>query len=156
MARSVSDTCAPFRLTTMAISQTSTAERTLINTAVCPAAKRHADILQLEYGLGRLLGHIVDGILIAQPIGALDCIIKVILPFVVVHVGECRIYATLGSDRVRSCGKQLSNHSGLETSVGETVCGSQSSATRAYYYGVVRVIDDTVVRFLFLLENKND
>lgn len=100
MARPVGDRTAPMRLATLAVVVALAAERALIDLALLGARERHAVVLQLNDGLGRLARHIMDGVLVAQPIGALDRVVAMPLPVVGLHVAERRIDAALRGDRV--------------------------------------------------------
>ena len=51
------------------------AEGSLVDFALVGAAERHAVVLKLDDGLGRLPSHVVDGVLIAQPVGALHRVV---------------------------------------------------------------------------------
>jgi len=51
--------------------------------------------------------HILNCILVAQPIAALDCIIGMPSPIILGHVAQCCIYASLSSHRVRPRRKEL-------------------------------------------------
>jgi len=79
--------------------------------------ERHADVFQLQNSLWSLLGHIVDGVLVAKPVGALNRIIEMVFPHILVHVGQRSIDASLGSNCVRARWKELGDDSGLEAGV---------------------------------------
>ena len=50
----------------------------------------------LNDSLGRLLGHVVDGVLVSQPIRALDGVVEMIAPIVFLHVAQRSVYSSLG------------------------------------------------------------
>ena len=77
-----------------------TAERTLVDGTVIKAGERQAHVLQLIDGLGAGLAHVFDGFLITDVIGALDGVIHVPLPVVVVGIAQGDRDPALGGDRV--------------------------------------------------------
>ena len=79
-----------------------TAERTLVDGTVVKAGERQAHVLQLIDGLGAGLAHVFDGFLITDVIGALDGVIHVPLPVVVVGIAQGDRDPALGGDRVRT------------------------------------------------------
>ena len=96
-----------------------------------------------------LLGHVVNAVLVAEPIAALDRVIEVVLPLVVVHVSESGVDAALSGHRVRTRRKELRNDGRLEAGVRQAVRCAQTGATRANHHRIVRVINKAVVGFLF-------
>uniref|UniRef100_A0A2M3ZLN8 Uncharacterized protein n=1 Tax=Anopheles braziliensis TaxID=58242 RepID=A0A2M3ZLN8_9DIPT len=91
---------ATMRLASLAVLQTLSTESSLIDLAIGGTRERHAVVFQLNHGLRCLARHVVDCILIAQPIRTLHRIVHVPLPIVLLHITEGRINASLGSDRV--------------------------------------------------------
>lgn len=70
-------------------------ESSLVNLAICGSAKRHAVALELAHGNRSLTCHVVDGVLVSKPVAALDSIIEVILPAVLVHVTQRSVDSAL-------------------------------------------------------------
>src|SRR5690625_5202689 len=66
------------------------AKGALIDGAIGVAVERHAKVLELVDSMVGLATHELDGILIAQPIGALDGVVHVPVPVVFAHVAERR------------------------------------------------------------------
>jgi len=65
------------------------AERALIDLAVFLAAReRHAPVLELIDRGRRVLAHVFDGVLVAEPVGALHRVVHVPAPVVLAHVAE--------------------------------------------------------------------
>ncbi len=58
------------------------AEGTLVDGAVGVAVERHAEVFQLVHHLGCFTAHELDGVLVAQPVGALDGVVEVVVPVV--------------------------------------------------------------------------
>ena len=82
-------------------------ERTLVNLALFGARKRHAVVLELDDGVRRFLAHVLNRILVAKPVGALDGVVHVPAPIVLAHVAKRRTDTALRRDRVAACGKTL-------------------------------------------------
>ena len=61
---------------------------TLVNGAVRIAVKRHAHVLQIVDCVGRFATHEFNRVLVAKPIGALDGVVKVIVPIVFRHIAQ--------------------------------------------------------------------
>ena len=94
-------------LASLAVVEALAAEGTLVDLAVVRAGEGEAVVLQLDDGRGRLLAHVVDGVLVAEPVGALDGVVGVPAPVVLRHVAEGGVDASLGRDGVRAGGEQL-------------------------------------------------
>ena len=79
------------------------AERALIDLAVVlPARERQAPMFELVDRLGRAAAHVFDGVLVAEPVGALDGVVHVPAPVVLAHIAERGGDAALRRDRVRA------------------------------------------------------
>ena len=78
------------------------AERALVDRAVRVAVERHAEVLELVDDLRRLAAHELDRVLVAEPVGALDGVVEVVVPVVLAHVAERGADAALRRDRVRA------------------------------------------------------
>ncbi len=77
------------------------------------AVEREAHVLELEHGIDGLIAHELDGILIAEIIGALDRIIGVPLRLVFLQVAEGGADAALRGAGVGTRGVELADDSGL-------------------------------------------
>lgn len=99
-----------------------------------------AIVLQLNDGCRGLPRHVVDGVLVAKPVGTLDGIVHVPSPVILVHVSEGGIDATLSGDGVASRGEELRYTGCVEASLGETEGCSQSGTTSANNEGIVLVV----------------
>jgi hypothetical protein len=69
------------------------------------AVEGHAEVLELEEGVGRLLAHDLDGVLVAEVVRALDRVERVRLPGVLGVEG--RVDPALSRVRVRADGVDL-------------------------------------------------
>ena len=116
----ISDSAASVSLSTLAEICGLTTEGSLVDLTVTCSAEGHTIGLELTDSDRSLPSHILDGILISEPVGALDCVIEVESPVILVHVAESGVDSTLSGDSVRSGGEQLGNTSSLESSLGET------------------------------------
>ena len=95
MASSVRDTATSVGLPAFSILIRLAPKGPLINFPLCCSGKRHAIILQFEDGRGGLPRHVVDGVLVAQPVGPLDGVVHVPAPVVRPHVTQGGIDTTL-------------------------------------------------------------
>ena len=68
----------------------------------------------------------MDGVLVTEPVGALDSVVHVPPPVVLVHVAERGVDATLSGDSVASRGEELGYASRVETSLGQAEGRSQA------------------------------
>ena len=73
-------------LTTLAVVLALTTESTLVNLALVGSREGAAVVLELNDRCGRLSGHVVNSVLVTQPVGTLDCVVHVPPPVVLVHV----------------------------------------------------------------------
>lgn len=100
----------------------------------------HAAVLQLDDSFGRLAGHVVNGILIAQPVRALDGVVHVPLPIVILHVAQSGVDATLSGDGVRSGREQLGDHRSLESLSDQAIGRAKTGAAGSHHHCVVRMV----------------
>src|SRR3954453_24163619 len=71
------------------------AEWPLIDAAIVGARERHTPVLEFIDRRRRLAHHVLDRILIAEPVRPLDGVVHVPAPVVLVHVAERRRYSAL-------------------------------------------------------------
>src|SRR6187399_90299 len=64
------------------------AEWPLIDAAVLGARERHAVVLELDDRRRRLLAHVLDCVLVTEPVRSLDRVVHVPAPIVLAHVAE--------------------------------------------------------------------
>jgi len=91
--------------------------------------ERAAIVLKLDNGRRGLAGHVVNGILVAKPVGALDSVVHVPSPVILVHVAKGSVDATLRGDCVASGREELGDTGGVEACLGKTKGGPQTGAT---------------------------
>ena len=121
------------------------AKRPLINLPIFGARKRHAVMFELDDRGRRLLAHELNGILIAEPIRALDGVIHMPAPIIDAHVAERGGDAALRSDRVAARGKHLGQAGRRQTRLRKPKRRAQSRPARADDDHIVGVIDEFVV-----------
>lgn len=89
-------------------------EGSLVDLAFLVSGEGKAVGLKLIDGIRCLLAHIVDSILIPEPVTSLDCVVGVPAPVVVMHVAEGSIDASLGSYSVGAGGEEFRDAGSLE------------------------------------------
>ena len=94
------------------------AKRALIDASIRGARKRHAVVLKFDDCSRRLLAHEFDGVLITEPIRALDGVVKVIPPVVITHITECRGYPALRGHSVTTRREYFGDTGGRQTRLG--------------------------------------
>lgn len=125
----VSNATATMRLSTFAKVVALTTEGSLVDFTVGRSREWHSVVLQLDDSLGCFAGHVMDCVLISEPIGSLDCVVHVPLPVVVLHVAESGVDATLSGDCVRSGGEEFCDDGCFEAFSNEAECCAQTGAT---------------------------
>jgi hypothetical protein len=121
------------------------AERPLVDLAVFLApGERHAPVLELVHRGRRLAHHVFDGVLVAEPVGALHRVVHVPAPVVLAHVAQRRGDATLRRDRVRAGREHLGDAGGLQPGLGAADHRAKPRASRADHHHVVAVVLDRI------------
>mmetsp|Transcript_18054 Transcript_18054/g.30480 ORF Transcript_18054/g.30480 Transcript_18054/m.30480 type:complete len:200 (-) Transcript_18054:226-825(-) len=95
MACAVRSSRATIRLAAFAKFQALSTKSTLINLALRSSAEGQTKGFQLQNDLGCQTAHVLNGVLVAQPICALHGVIGVPAPIIFRHVGQGTIDATL-------------------------------------------------------------
>eukprot|EP00754_Rhynchopus_humris_P011124 Rhum_TRINITY_DN14212_c1_g1::Rhum_TRINITY_DN14212_c1_g1_i1::g.73847::m.73847 len=119
-------------------------ERTLVDEALLVPREGHAHLLQLSHGGRGLLAHVLDGVLVTQPVSSLHGVIHVPSPVVLCHVRERRVDTTLGRNRVRPRGEKLRDACAAEARSANTHGSPQTRTSGANNNGIERVVDDRV------------
>ena len=127
-----------------AVFQRHAAERALIDLAVLGARERHAPVLELVNGFGRVADHVFDGILVAEPVRPLDGVVHVPAPVVRMHVAERGRDAALGCDRVRAGRKHFCDAGGAQAGLAAADHGAQAGAAGANHHDVIGVVFDRI------------
>src|SRR5690606_14662507 len=86
----------------------------------------------------------LDGVLVAEPVRALDGVVEVEAPVVLAHVAERGRDAALRRDGVRAGREHLGNAGGVQALGGEAEGGAQSGAAGADDHDVVLVLGDGI------------
>ena len=121
------------------------AERALIDLAVFLAAReRQAPMLQLVDRFRRVAAQIFDGVLVAEPVGALDGVVHVPAPVVLAHIAERRGDAALRRDGVRAGREHLGDAGGAQARLAAADHGAQPRAAGADHDHVVGVVLDRI------------
>ena len=116
------------------------AEGALQDLAVVGAREGHAPMLELVDGLRRVAAEIFDGVLVAEPVRALDRVVHVPAPVVGAHIAERRGDAALGGDRVRAGGEHLGDAGGAQARLAAADHGAQACAAGADHHDIVSVV----------------
>lgn len=82
----------------------------------------------------------MNSILVTEPVGALDGVVHVPSPVILVHVAERSVDTTLRSDGVRSGGEELGNAGSVEAGLGETESGTETGTAGTDNDGIVLVV----------------
>ncbi len=144
MAGAIGGGARALRRRAFAVLRRHAAERALVDLAVLGARERHAVVLHLVHGGGGVAAQVLDGVLVAEPVGALHRVVHVPAPVVRPHVAERRGDAALRRNRVRARGEHLRHARRLETGFGAAERCPQARAAGADDDDVVRVIVDGI------------
>jgi len=120
------------------------AERALVDRAVVVAAERHAGMLELDHGRGRLAHHIFDRVLIAEPVRSLDGVEHVPGPVVRRVVAQRGGDAALRRHGMAAGREHLGDAGRLEAGLGTAHRRTQARTAGTHDDGVVAVVDDLV------------
>ena len=129
----------------LAVMRGHAAERALVDLAVFLAAReRQAPMLQLVHGGRRVLAHVLDRVLVAEPVGALDGVVHVPAPVVLAHVAERGGDAALRRHGVRARREHLGDAGGAQAGFRAADHGAQAGAAGADDHDVVVMIFDRI------------
>ncbi len=128
----------------LAVMRGHAAERPLIDPALLGAAERHAVMFQLDDRRDRLAAHVFDGVLVAQPVGALDGVVHVPAPVVLAHVAERGGDAALRRNGVAAGRKNLGDAGRLQPGLGHAEGRAQPRAAGADDDDVIFVVGDWI------------
>ncbi len=119
-------------------------ERTLVDLAFGGARERHAVVFKFDDGRDGLTAHVLDGVLVTQPVRPLDGVEEVVAPVVLAHVAECGRNTALGGNGVRTGREDLGQAHGLQALGGQAERGAQAGTAGADHDHVVLVFGDLV------------
>ena len=128
----------------LAVMRGHAAERALVDLAFLGARERHAVVLQLDDRGDRLAAHVLDRVLVAEPVGALDRVVEMEAPVVLAHVAQRGGDAALRRHGMRTGREHLGDAGGLEAFLGQAERGAQAGAAGADHDHVVLVLLDLV------------
>jgi hypothetical protein len=94
-------------LTPLAKVKALTAKGALVDLAILSTREGQAVVLKLNHCLGSLTAHVLDCVLVSQPITAFDCVVRVPPPVILSHVTQSGVDASLCCHRVRAGGEEL-------------------------------------------------
>ena len=101
-------------------------------------------MLQLQYRAGRFPAHIFDGVLIAQPVRALDSVVHVPAPIVLAHIAHGRGDAALSSDRMATGWKNFRDTGGLQAGLGRTHGSPQARTARTDHHHIIDMVHNLI------------
>ena len=119
-------------------------KRTLVNFAIIRPTEWHAIVLKLDDRLGRLTRHVLNSVLITQPVAAFDGIVHVPLPLIFAHVAQTGCDAALRRNGVRTGWKHLGNVGRFQASLSQAQGCAQARSACTDNDHVVFVIDNIV------------
>ena len=131
-------------MVTLAVLFRLSSEGSLIDLALLSPGERKTIRFELENGLGCFLAHVVDGVLITQPVASLDSIISVPPPVVVMHVSKGRIDTSLSSNSMRTGGEKFRNAGSLEALLDETESRAKASSSGSNHHSIKGMVDDSI------------
>lgn len=102
--------------------------------------ERAAVVLELDDGGGSLTGHVVNCILITEPVGALDSVVHVPSPVVLVHVAKGGVDTTLSRNGVGTSREELGNTGSVETGFGKTKGSAKTGTASTNNKSIVLVV----------------
>ena len=112
------------------------AEGALIDFAILGAAERHSVMLKLVDGSRSVAAQILDGVLVAEPVGPLYGVIHVPAPVVPAHIAESRGDAALCGYGVRPGWKNLRDARRLEPRLRAAKGRAKPGAARPYHHDI--------------------
>jgi hypothetical protein len=113
------------------------AEPTLIDLALGRAVERQAHVLELDHGLDRLAGQDLGGVLVDEVVTALDGVVHVPLPVVLLEIAEGGAHAALGGAGVGAGRIELRQDGGIDPGLGQLHGGPQAGTAGPDDEGVV-------------------
>ena len=116
----------------------------LVDLSLLGSGEGHSVGFQLQDSIRSFLGHVVDSVLISEPVRALNCVIEVPSPVVLVHVSQGSIDSSLSSNGMGAGREQLGQACGFESSLCEPEGSSQTGSSSAHHNCVIGVVDHCV------------
>ena len=104
------------------------AEGALVDGAVGVAVERHAEVFELDHHLGCFAAHELDGVLVGQPVAALDGVVEMVVPVVFALVAQRCGHAALRCHGVRAGGEDLGQAGHVQACAGQFQRGAHARA----------------------------
>src|ERR1035437_8170006 len=101
-------------------------------------------MLQLEDRGDGLPAHVLDRILVTEPVGPFDRIVHMPLPTVFAEIAETGCNAALGCNRMTACRKHLCDESGRQARLDGTLSGAQTGTAGTDDDDIKRMVDEFV------------
>src|SRR6266404_3582099 len=101
-------------------------------------------MLELDDCRHRVLAHVFDRVLVAEPVGPLDRVVHVPAPIVLAHIAEGSTDAALGGDGVAAGREYLAETGGLQTGCGHAEGRAQPGTAPADHDDVIAVVVDRI------------
>src|ERR1700688_2611921 len=101
-------------------------------------------MFQLEDCRDGLPAHVLDRILIAEPVRPFDRIVHMPLPTVFAEVAETGCNAALGCNRMTACRKYLCNAGSRQAGLDGSLSGAQTGTAGTDDDDIKRVVDELV------------
>ena len=120
------------------------AERALVDGPVVVAAERHARVLEFIHRLRRLAHHVLDGVLVTEPVGTLHGIVHVPGPVIRRIVAQAGGDAALCGHGMRAGGKHLGDVRRPQAGLGRAHGGAQARPAGTDHHYIVGMVDDGV------------
>ena len=96
------------------------AKRPLIYFTVFRAGERHTVMLQFDHGIRCFLAHVLDCVLVTQPVRTFDGVVHMPAPVVLAHVAQRCADAALRGNRVAARRKYLCDARRIESGFGQS------------------------------------
>ena len=106
-------------------------KRALVNSTFLGTRERHTVMLEFDDGIGRLLAHVLNRILVTEPVGALDRVVHVPTPVILPHVAKRGANAALRCHGVTACWEYFRDAGGPEAGFCQSECRTQPGAAGA-------------------------
>ena len=120
------------------------AKGALIDAAIFGAAEGHAVMFKLNHRWDGFAAHILDSVLVAQPVRPLHGVIHVPAPIIFAHIAKRGANAALGRDRVAACRKDLGDAGGLQPRRPHAESGAQPGATGAHHHHIIGMVHNPI------------
>lgn len=118
----------------------------LINPPIVRPGEWHSVVLQFHHSSGCFLAHVLNGVLITEPVRTLYCVVHMPAPVILPHIAQGSTDAALSRHRVTAGGEHFANTGGGEAGFRESHRGSKPCSTGADHHHVKGVVNKSVGR----------